>query len=752
MNYKKGYKNKKFLRFIYGRKFNIIYNYLKNNEENNIYSFLRFITNNELENLNIQYKWNNNNYKDEFQNIIDNCNDFIDKVLNYNNLPLKKIYEKTMIKNSSNLKMEIYKGFYLFPCSKVEKEIIQLYQFLTENIPIAQNILLCNENTSNEEITAFLYRAVLCEFNSCFIIGGIESLKMSQQTYFIENLIQILYETEGIIESCLIIFIKEKNSDIYKNIDLIKYKKTFNPTIKTNLDKIKIDKFNRIKIITSDEAGIGKSTKIKNIIKKSRKIYIYFPLGGVFTRNDIFQRLKNLKITKNTAIHLDLYDTNCIDLMMEFLFWILIGNLYIANEEIIYLSKDTEIYIEIPNRFINFLKKISILELIPQKPENKLSISNLEPLIVSRDINSKIQIICNFLKVFKEKKIDDYNLNIPGFTLDLIKEDNSQIIDAKVLPQNECQELLFEVIKENNKFINYYQIQSFIDFLAYEFIKFNNNIHFSAISLVEKHLRSFIIDGLIKLSNYFIEASFNKLIIEQNTAYNKQYTQYDEKDDNIKGINYLGIDKYFLGPFDKFEQPLFFFHGGSNQTFSYITKKSQDPQECEKLISLLNSQYKNNFKSFCECDNEKFYFLQEIKLFLDINNPLRKVDKNPYDIIREKKSLEEISNYYAFSSYNYNKMILILLRLRANIPIIMMGETGCGKTALIKQLYELQNNGNVNTMKIFKINEGTTDNDIINFIERILPEAEILEEIENKNKSQRDKQKILYEKKKYGYF
>ena len=234
-----------------------------------------------------------------------------------------------MIKNSSNLKMEIYKGLYLFPCSKVEKEIIQLYIFLTENIPIAQNILLCNENTSNEEITAFLYRAVLCEFNSCFIIGGIESLKMSQQTYFIENLIQILYETEGIIESCLIIFIKEKNSDIYKNIDLIKYKKTFNPTIKTNLDKIKIDKFNRIKIITSDEAGIGKSTKIKNIIKKSRKIYIYFPLGGVFTRNDIFQRLKNLKITKNTAIHLDLYDTNCIDLMMEFLFWILIGNLYI---------------------------------------------------------------------------------------------------------------------------------------------------------------------------------------------------------------------------------------------------------------------------------------------------------------------------------------------------------------------------------------------------------------------------------------
>ena len=291
MKYKESYKNKKFLRFIYGRNFYIIYNYLNNLnkiEENNIYSFLRFITNNELENLNVQYKWNNNNYKDEFQNIIDNCNDFIDKAINYNNLSLTKIYEKTLIKNRSKLKMENYKGIYLFSCTKVEKEIIQLYIFLSENFPIAQNILLCNEKTSNEEITAFLYRSILCEFNSCFIIGGIESLKLNQQTYLIENLSQILYETEGILESCLVILIKGKNSYLYKNLDF-KYKKTFDPSIKANLEKIKIDKFKRITIITSDEAGIGKSTKIKNIIKKSSKIYIYFPLGGVFKEMIFFK-------------------------------------------------------------------------------------------------------------------------------------------------------------------------------------------------------------------------------------------------------------------------------------------------------------------------------------------------------------------------------------------------------------------------------------------------------------------------------
>ena len=34
-------------------------------------------------------------------------------------------------------------------------------------------------------------------------------------------------------------------------------------------------------------------------------------------------------------------------------------------------------------------------------------------------------------------------------------------------------------------------------------------------------------------------------------------------------------------------------------------------------------------------------------------------------------------------------MVLILLRIRANIPVIMMGETGCGKTSLIRKLSEM---------------------------------------------------------------
>ena len=37
-------------------------------------------------------------------------------------------------------------------------------------------------------------------------------------------------------------------------------------------------------------------------------------------------------------------------------------------------------------------------------------------------------------------------------------------------------------------------------------------------------------------------------------------------------------------------------------------------------------------------------------------------------------------------------MVLIINRIVANIPVILMGETGCGKTSLIKKLNLLLNN------------------------------------------------------------
>ena len=128
---------------------------------------------------------------------------------------------------------------------------------------------------------------------------------------------------------------------------------------------------------------------------------------------------------------------------------------------------------------------------------------------------------------------------------------------------------------------------------------------------------------------------------------------------------------------------------------------------------------------------------------MNLDNPVETNEKN------NKKSLEEITQNYVFTSDNFIKMIFILMRIRANVPVIMMGETGCGKTALIRKLSELMNNGEDDHMKIFNIHAGTSDQDLIDFInKKIIPASQILNLKETEFKvNNYQKGKIYFERK-----
>ena len=53
----------------------------------------------------------------------------------------------------------------------MDQFIIKIFLELTGTFPIAQNILLTNNETSTEEIYSFIYRAIKCRFNSLFVIS-----------------------------------------------------------------------------------------------------------------------------------------------------------------------------------------------------------------------------------------------------------------------------------------------------------------------------------------------------------------------------------------------------------------------------------------------------------------------------------------------------------------------------------------------------------------------------------------------------
>ena len=48
---------------------------------------------------------------------------------------------------------------------------------------------------------------------------------------------------------------------------------------------------------------------------------------------------------------------------------------------------------------------------------------------------------------------------------------------------------------------------------------------------------------------------------------------------------------------------------------------------------------------------------------------------------------------YELTGDNVKKILAIHMRFRCNIPVVIMGETGCGKTRLIRYLCGLQTEG-----------------------------------------------------------
>ena len=144
-------------------------------------------------------------------------------------------------------------------------------------------------------------------------------------------------------------------------------------------------------------------------------------------------------------------------------------------------------------------------------------------------------------------------------------------------------------------------------------------------------------------------------------------------------------------------------------------------------------------------NNEEF--LEEIKKLLDLKNEIKGKIFNFNG--KDLKPLIEIVENYVFTADNFIKMVLILLRIRANIPVIMMGETGCGKTSLIRIIAELKNN----KMKILNIHAGITDKEIIDFMEgnskyndiNLIGEGFIEEErlLTKEEKKEREEKKIV---------
>ena len=746
------YKKQQNLRFLYGKQFDTLSRHISGSL--GIPSFLRYILNNLNDDINIKEGIKSSprstqNYVDEYKDYTDDSfiiyNKYISSVMKENGISIEELYEKMKIKPDTNDE-KIYKGIYLYKSdfNSMEEDILKIFIEKTKNIPIAQNILISNKETSYDEIQAFFHRAFLCRFNTLFAIeinDSLSDIQLKIMNSFINRLLKFqldkynkandtkvdIKETSKYIEP-LIIFVYNVNKlneyflgeinkfepgvypKIKKKISLDKnisssFRQTLAEKVETKLNLILLMNTH---IYSSEICGLGKTSKIKYLIEKDKDDYIYFPLGGKLSRNIIFKKVENIlkkvKNIKKTSIHLDLYETDDVSILNEFLFSFCFTKFYSNDENVLYIPINIKIYIEIPNCFNDFIDNYPILKYF------------------------KIDKI-----IFKEKeklRLDKEQIKFFNWMIPEIKKEGKL-----VKPSHE------EYINSNigSKIYSYHQINIFIKLFIYQYKLDNTKLRFYDEN--DKDITKKCIEQFAECTKYFTQGVYAQLL----TKTSKESDDLSLKKEKIKNSedastsrneinnsNYLNsnIPLDLDSDFEKNIKNESCKNNNNDNNNKSSTMESKEkirtpissPNDDGKLeqknnyINILSKLYDSDLNTetyetpliFNLKDTENYKkidlsqkeleklseidFLIKIKEILNLENPIDSKEKEKGSNLKPLIEIIHQDNY-VITIDNFRKMVLIIYRILADIPVILMGETGCGKTGLIRKLYQLLNNG-----------------------------------------------------------
>ena len=164
-------------------------------------------------------------------------------------------------------------------------------------------------------------------------------------------------------------------------------------------------------------------------------------------------------------------------------------------------------------------------------------------------------------------------------------------------------------------------------------------------------------------------------------------------------LNKISSVNHIIHNFQKNNQNL------KNKIILFIIHIQRISKRENPYFSFINDNYYQIFIDDLKGKETSKDYLQRIMEILYFPND---VGKNEGDYKSLLSIIQDKNKNYLITNDNYNKMLLLIYRIKANIPVILLGETGCGKTALIFKLDQILNNGK-NSIKIINMKPGTTD-------------------------------------------
>ena len=670
---------------------------IEKNKESHKHEFIEY-NENEVDSIpeSLQIFYNITKIKSEFKNLKGLF--FFKSSSKYYELDILAIFNKLIVE-FQNIDAKYPRSFY-------------------KKLPFDFNLLLCQNYCSESDIYSFWARAVNCISNNLFMIVRPEELTIGNEKFFFKTLDLLLEKKKYKINSCIIILYINQNSHIIKKLKNIKEKYGYpeEPPIFKAIDNRELDKLEDlpIEVVTSDSPRVGKSTYISTKSKGYLKYII--PLGDIdgdlirmYTK--ALEKKKNDKIT----IVLELYENTdefTYNLIRNFIFKLLILKCYNSFN---FISQDINIFIKVSSDYINFEEEYNILTLFKRKHiqlrGNKNFYVENKILFNSDSIIGNLCVLM-YLQLLNDGKIEKTNLdqntlnNIKNIEIKTIIKDYNSLI----------QKYFLDKFPSENILPNYGQIGIFISLLEDLIYNLDYSKYMHPIMLQQninnfqklRNIRETIMNSYIDLVVRFSSLSYEQILENQEIAAKNQKNMGFKLTDQMKDQLIKKLNKKRIITYEEIKPSIILFNKKPEDEeyltkCSIITSYKENDEEFEQLSELYVAYLKDDTALLNISELGKAEFKRVLKSIC-----LTPSSKNAY--------LEDKLKNYEFTIDNFVKMILIYLRIRAKVPIILMGETGCGKTSLIEALSVFLE-GKYRLIKL-NIHSGFTYNDIMYFLEK----------------------------------
>lgn len=566
------------------------------------------------------------------------------------------------VDKNSKVGLNLILGWFLMKCKK---------------FPLPSQVVVCSEDTSWDELYLILLRSreQTNTSDQCFCIAFLELLPVEYQRMLIDEIDKFDRKNK-----LLGLIYRGRSTDsipmLFKECKIV-----IQPLHRKQLTSLLHEMFSNIKVYTSDFPGVGKTEEIRGFAASLEKGVKRLLISGGYQKYKLIRRLKELDLKPYEILHIEIGLVEKPEEVDIFLFELLtLGYVSISSQS--YVLPKTFIALEIttyPNEVL-----IDCLPFLMCFSEKRLKWEDYANYKCQLVRNSPGQVVCAYLKKLEE---NDLNTDIDMSQTSLLNEEQCKTLLRKYFP-------FF-------KGINFTTVAVFLSVLGNQLKKFSASNYFqnANLSLMVGYdklseIRMTILKSLIQFSKEFASRS----IASCQDLQRKSFETFSRQSTGQKiAMRNLCERTKLMFKWENSNHLLVIFHSQDTQTVSAVYKSLEKvPKDIKDLFE---SQIKTALPDFITMESEKL-----LEVIVKLTRTKQK------QLSREEISM--LTEGYAYTPDNMLKMIMIAQRIQSNVPVVVMGETGCGKTSLIRRLAKICDTH----LFIFSIHAGITEKDIMDTV------------------------------------